>query len=163
MACDDNGGIGKDGSLPWPRNKKDLQYFRELTLNHVVVMGRATWNSGMPKPLAHRKNYVVSRTASNNTFPEADGALLATDIDNQIAKLKEQYPEQIVWMIGGAILFQHALHLVDEIYLNRIKGDYDCDTFIPLPDIEKQFNLEQSTASDDVTYQIWRRKVNATV
>ena len=48
LACDDEWGIGKDGELPWPKNSADLKWFKSTTLNCAVVMGRGTWDGGMP-------------------------------------------------------------------------------------------------------------------
>ena len=43
MAADDKGGVSKNGSMPWPKNSSDLQWFKKHTLNNVVIMGRLTW------------------------------------------------------------------------------------------------------------------------
>ena len=53
-----DGGIGKDGQLPW-RLKADMKFFKETTIgdgNNAVVMGRKTWESIPPKyrPLPKR-------------------------------------------------------------------------------------------------------------
>ena len=60
LACDADWGIGKDGNLPWPHNPADLKWFKQSTLNHTVVMGKATWDSLPVKPLPNRVNVVVS-------------------------------------------------------------------------------------------------------
>ena len=45
-----NGVIGVDGGLPW-HLPDDLRRFKELTLGHVLVMGRKTYESiGRPLP-----------------------------------------------------------------------------------------------------------------
>lgn len=56
-------GIGLSGRLPW-HLARELKYFRQATSNHVVVMGRRTWESIPEKwrPLPARVNVVVSRT-----------------------------------------------------------------------------------------------------
>ena len=56
LACDADWGIGKDGDLPWPHNPADLKWFKQSTLNHTVVMGKATWDSLPVKPLPNRVN-----------------------------------------------------------------------------------------------------------
>ena len=42
MAVDEKGGISKGQSMPWPKNSIDLKWFKENTLNNVVVMGSKT-------------------------------------------------------------------------------------------------------------------------
>ena len=39
-----NGVIGAKGALPW-RLPEDLQHFKQLTMGHTLVMGRATYDS----------------------------------------------------------------------------------------------------------------------
>jgi dihydrofolate reductase len=39
LACDDKGGIGKNGTLPWPKQSEDLAYFKRMTDAQTVVMG----------------------------------------------------------------------------------------------------------------------------
>ena len=38
MAADDLGGISKNGSVPWPKNSSDLQWFKKNTINNIVIM-----------------------------------------------------------------------------------------------------------------------------
>ena len=38
MAVDEKGGISKGQSMPWPKNSIDLKWFKENTINNVVVM-----------------------------------------------------------------------------------------------------------------------------
>ena len=82
MAVDDNGGVSKGKSMPWPKNPKDLQWFKKNTLNQVVLMGRLTWESLPFKPLPNRRNIVLSRSAVVN-------AEYFNNIDDCIKKLKE--------------------------------------------------------------------------
>ena len=62
FAVDHYGGMGFNGTLPWPHNAADLANFKKATTNHVVVMGRNTWDDPkMPKPLPERIVYVASK------------------------------------------------------------------------------------------------------
>ena len=54
-----NGGIGKNGKLPW-HISEDLQNFKKLTLESTILMGRKTWESLPIKPLPKRRNIVLS-------------------------------------------------------------------------------------------------------
>jgi dihydrofolate reductase len=61
LASTNTGGIGLNGTLPWPKHSEDLKWFKEHTSNQIVVMGRKTWDDPMmPKPLPNRINCVVS-------------------------------------------------------------------------------------------------------
>ena len=61
MAVDEKGGISKGQSMPWPKNSIDLKWFKENTINNVVVMGRKTWEDPfMPTPLKSRINVLIT-------------------------------------------------------------------------------------------------------
>ena len=60
LAHDAKYGIGKDNDLPWPKNEADMKWFKAMTLNHTVVMGRKTWDSLPFKPLPNRHNIIVT-------------------------------------------------------------------------------------------------------
>ena len=71
LACDDNGGVSKNGTIPWPKNTKDLSWFKKNTTNNVVVMGSKTWTDPlMPWPLQNRVN--VLATSREAELPGAD-------------------------------------------------------------------------------------------
>jgi len=42
LACDDVGGVSKAGTIPWPKNSKDLKWFKDNTVGNIVVMGSTT-------------------------------------------------------------------------------------------------------------------------
>ena len=53
--------IGNENTIPW-YVPEDLQYFRKTTQNHVVIMGRKTYESFPNGPLPKRLNIVLTRT-----------------------------------------------------------------------------------------------------
>ena len=64
-AQDENGGIGKLGKLPWHLSE-DLQNFKKITLNSVIIMGKNTWKSLTIKPLPKRRNIVLTSSKMDN-------------------------------------------------------------------------------------------------
>jgi dihydrofolate reductase len=150
LACDDNWGIGKNGTLPWPHNPADQKWFKECTVDSTVVMGKTTWDDpDMPKPLPKRKNVVVTST-------DAPGAHIVTDLISAKKMLPQMDLEQDVWIIGGARLVSSLLAYIDEFWLSRIPGTYDCDTFLPKDLIETSFYLHLSEKKDGVYIEKWR-------
>ena len=145
LACDSMGGIGKNGSLPWPHNAKDLANFKRLTDGCTVVMGRCTWESDMPTPLPNRHNVVVSRDQTLS-YPGAD--LLTENIAEHLTEVSKT---STVYVIGGAGLFRDLIDEISILYLTRIEGDYNCDTFLPLEEIKAKFRCMESYAMDDKT------------
>ena len=158
LACDDTGGVSKDGTLPWPNNPKDLKWFKDNTAGHVVVMGSTTWEDPhMPRPLPKRTNVLV--TTRKEDYPGADG-YISGDLNAELKELEETCPGLIIWAIGGPNMIEQCLDSIDEFYLSRIPGNFDCDTHLPLDKIEDQFSLNWQEAHDEVVFQIWK-KTNA--
>ena len=62
-----NGVIGKNGELPW-RLPGELKWFKKITLGHIIVMGRKTWES-LPSALPGRENWVLSRSSNSSQNP----------------------------------------------------------------------------------------------
>ena len=60
VAVDKNWGIGFEGQL-LERLPPDMKYFKEITSNNAVVMGRKTWDSLPLKPLPNRLNLIITK------------------------------------------------------------------------------------------------------
>jgi dihydrofolate reductase len=145
LACDSQGGVGKDNNLPWPPNAKDLKHFKQITSGHTVVMGSKTWMSSMPTPLPNRKNVVVTR---NPNFEAKGATLLTNNISQGLTTLAQS---SIVFVIGGANLFAEVINDISFLHLTRIAGNYDCDTFIDLDVLYKTFVKIDSVEIDNMT------------
>jgi dihydrofolate reductase len=159
LACDDRGGIGKNGTLPWPKNHEDLNYFKRMTDGKTVIMGSATWQSkGMPKPLPNRHNVVV--TLSPELHPGADGYIPSKgkNLIESIREYESWHGLETVWIIGGAKLINEIFLVIDRFYLSRIPGDYDCDTFLPLEKIESSYHRTVVSKGESCVFETWYRK-----
>ena len=52
LAVDDEGGVSKVGKYAMAKNSNDLKWFKNHTLNNVVIMGKLTWiDPFIPTPL----------------------------------------------------------------------------------------------------------------
>ena len=60
--------LGKNNDLIW-HLPNDLKYFKKVTTNHVVVMGKNTFKS-LPKILPNRKNIVLTFPDDSEKFPD---------------------------------------------------------------------------------------------
>ena len=156
LACDDTGGVSRDGTLPWPNNPRDLRWFKDNTAGHVVIMGSTTWEDPhMPRPLPKRKNYLV--TTRKDNFPGADG-YISGELTSSVAKIAEDHPGLITWVIGGPNIIEQTLGVIDEFYLSRIPGDYDCDTHLPLDKIKEKFTMRSADDHPEVRFEVWEKK-----
>jgi len=157
LACDEKGGIGKDGALPWPHNAADMRWFRNNTGGHVVVMGSKTWSDDfMPCPMPKRVN--VLATSAPDKYPGAH-RYICGDLAHQLCLVADDYPGLITWVIGGSDIISQTIDVIDEFYISRITGDYNCDTFLPIDDIEHNFTCMYADGVSNVTFEIWKKKL----
>ena len=158
LACDDTGGVSKNGTLPWPHNSTDLKWFKDNTAGHVVVMGSTTWEDPhMPRPLPKRTNVLV--TTRKEDYPGANG-YISGDLNEELKKLEETCPGLIIWAIGGPNMIEQCLDVIDEFYLSRIPGDYNCDTHLPMEKIESLFKVKWEEEHPEVKFQILTKRSN---
>ena len=103
-----NGGIGKNGRLPW-HIPEDLQNFKKLTLDSTILMGRNTWESLPRRPLPKRRNIVLSSKKVFNVecYTSVEGCIEKL-IDDDIDKLFD----------GGYISFSDDGYILTSTRLN---------------------------------------------
>jgi dihydrofolate reductase len=147
VACTDNGGIGITGKIPWyiPEDLKNFKKITTMTINpqkiNAVIMGRKTWESLPSGLLIDRINIIISNTLKNN---EIIGAMIFKSLKEAHDKLKLIDCIETVFVIGGSKLYQEAMQEYNypKIYLTNIYTKYECDTFIDLNYIIKNYNLK---------------------
>lgn len=103
-----NGAIGKDGALPW-HIREDLEWFKAATMGKSIIMGRKTWDSIGGKPLAGRRNIVL-------TSRPIDGVDCATLIEEAMV-MAGSGPMVI---IGGAEVYRQAMPYVDTMFISAV-------------------------------------------
>ncbi|MDC6448017.1 dihydrofolate reductase [Alphaproteobacteria bacterium] len=157
MAVDDKGGVSKGTSMPWPKNSNDLQWFKKNTLSQIVVLGSKTWEDPfMPAPLKNRINILVTKKNKNH-YPGAD-AYISGDIVKEIIKLEKIYLSKDIFIIGGPEIINQSFDLFKEFYLTRIYGNFNCEKFIDLSQIEKNMKLSEKIISDKTChFEIWKK------
>ena len=158
MAVDDEGGISKNGSMPWPKNSEDLKKFKNITLNNVVIMGRLTWiDPMMPSPLKDRINVLIT-SQSPNLYPGAD-KYISDNLIKNIQKINYEYTNKDVWIIGGANLINQLFELIEVFHLTRIYGNFNCDKKIDIKKIRQNMKIYESAESEDKTckWEVWNK------
>lgn len=128
VAVAENGVIGRDNQLPW-RIKSDLKFFKSVTLNKPVVMGRKTYRS-IGKPLPGRTNIVITR---QQDFA-APGILVAPGIDQALSAARGdalRRDADAIAVIGGTEIFAQTLPLADRLILTLVHANPPGDTYFP--------------------------------
>jgi dihydrofolate reductase len=148
VACTENGGIGKNGKIPW-KISEDMQYFQTITTAvsdnkriNAVIMGRKTWESLQNGPLIGRINIIISNTLKN---VEVNGAIVMKSLSEAHARLRENQFVGTIFVIGGERLYNEAIkdYHYTKIYLTNIYKNYDCDTHIDLRNIAIRYSLSK--------------------
>jgi dihydrofolate reductase len=157
-AMGENRVIGANGKIPW-HLPADFKRFKELTMGHPIVAGRKTFES-IGKPLLGRTNIVVT---SNEQY-RADGCLIAHSLEDAL-KLAEHTPGgKEIFVIGGGEIYKMALPKAQKIYLTRVRGSFDGDTFFPEFDqndwqrVSSEEHKKDEKNQFEFTFTVYERK-----
>lgn len=151
VAYDNHQVIGKDNQMPW-HFKEDLAYFKKITLGHTVFMGRKTYESILKmtkKPLPNRKNIVLSKTLIDDKVEVID------DLETFIKA--HQSSSEIVFIIGGAMVYEATLPYAKRLYITHIDHTYEGDTYFPNWNLS-DFSLIKSESFPPLTFNIYERR-----
>ncbi len=151
-ALSSNYVIGDEGKIPW-FIKGELRRFREITINHNVVMGRKTFDS-IGKTLDKRNNIIIS----NNKELKIDNAIVVSSF---IDALNACNPKQDIYIIGGSKIYEIALPHSEYLLLTLIDKEFKGDTCFPkfdksnwkLINEEKKYDAENKFSYSYLTYK----------
>lgn len=137
VAVDEKWGIGKKNGLLFSL-PEDMKYFREMTLNKVVVMGSNTLKS-FPggKPLKNRVNIVL--------FPGGEKREDCTVVQDlkELSEVLKNYDTDDVFVIGGAMFYKTMLPYCDTAYVTKVKADGKAEVFYENLDALPEWKCEK--------------------
>lgn len=145
VAVDKNWGIGKDNKL-LVSIPSDMKFFREETMNKVVVMGRKTLES-FPNglPLKRRTNIVLTK---DRNYKVKD-AILVHSVEELMEELKK-YDSEDIYVIGGDSIYRQLLSYCDVAHVTKIDYAYEADSYFPNLDEMSEWKVERT--SEELTY-----------
>ena len=147
FATDQVGTFGNRGSLPWPMHKEDMDWFREHTLNQIVVMGRRTWDDPkMKKPLPDRTNCVITSKPLDG-FPSV--RRISGNYKEQLRDLQTIFPSKNIFILGGPDIIVECKDLIDYAYVTHRKGAAFSDVRIDLRSFMTGMRIISSKPSSD--------------
>lgn len=148
-----NRELGKENDLIW-HLPNDLKFFKQVTSNHSIIMGRKTFES-LPRMLPNRKHIVL--TTSENLPSEVE-------VYKELKQLLERYKDttEEIFIIGGASIYSQFLDYSDKLYLTEIdEEDKDADVFFPEFD-KSNYTSELIKENEDngikYKHMVYRRK-----
>ena len=136
-----NNAIGFENKLIyWLPN--DLKRFKELTTGHTIIMGSNTFRSLPKGALPNRRNIVLSRKESG--FP---GCETFSSLEEALANCNDT---ELVYVIGGEMLYRTAITKADILYLTEIDDTPSAaDAFFPDFSKEEWIATETEVHSKD--------------
>lgn len=149
---DENRVIGNGNSLPWPKEKSDLKFFKEKTSGGSLIMGRKTFQGLGTLHLVNRKIYVLTHfnpyswSVSNLNFQSGSAT-------THIIKDVNDLPEQDYWVCGGKAVYELFLPKMCEFFVTYIKGQYEGDVI--MPEFEKQFKYSKTIDGNMNYHTVW--------
>lgn len=129
--------IGKDNKMLY-HIPKDLAFFKRKTVNHVIIMGRKTFES-LPGMLPNREHWVITRDTSFNkarSFSSIDDVLEAID------------PNVDYYIIGGGEIYKQFMPYANCLYITEVDDFKVGDVRFPSIDMTK-WNLSISRTDFD--------------
>lgn len=154
VAVTENQVIGDGEKMLW-HLPKELKYFKEVTLNHSVIMGRKTFES-IGRPLPNRRNIIITKQ-HDYQHPDID---VANSIKEALLYCRD---ERAVFFIGGGNIYEQVLPIAHRIYLTRIHTELDGTTKFPVLS-EEDWELEEQVKhfkdekhAYDFTLEIYNR------
>lgn len=161
--------IGKDGTMAW-HVPEDLAFLKRMTMGNPVIMGRKTWESlgEEYRPLPGRQNIVITRDPDYFL----NGALIANSIEEAYdmarlsAKASTGEDDPLVWIMGGAQVYESALEMADGVVITDVDLEVpDADAFAPMipfdwETVESDPDRGWHTAANGTRYRrtIYRKK-----
>lgn len=145
VAVDKNWAIGNQNKL-LVSIPADMKFFRETTMNKVVVMGRKTLES-FPNglPLKKRTNIVITRDKNY----QVKDAIVVHSVEEAVEELKK-YDEEEIYVIGGESIYRQMLPYCKVAHVTKINHAYEADTYFP--NLDEMEDWEVTGVSDEQTY-----------
>ena len=122
-AVADNGAIGKNNQLLW-KIPEDLKYFRKITKDKTIVMGRKTYES-IGKLLPDRENVIITRKLDYNV----EGAIIVNSLEEFLLSRMDSKDE--IMIIGGGEIYKKAVNYANKMYITEVNTKPEADVFFP--------------------------------
>ena len=158
VATANNRVIGKDNDIPWYL-PADLKYFKRVTLNHHIIMGRKCFQS-IGRPLPKRTNVIITR----NPYFIASSCIVVNSLEEALS-VAENNGETEVFIIGGGQIYELAMPYIDRLYLTEVDLEVDGTVYFPEINLEEwELTTTESHLPDEknkhaYTFKVLNRKL----
>lgn len=162
VALDLDFGIAKNGRIPW-KCSLDMNFFRNMTLDNIVIMGYSTFLSLPNRPLVNRINIVLTRKDVSN-FIMTDNLLFVNNIQEIFIYLhtrncSDLSPNKNIFIIGGKQIYELFYPYIETFWVSQINNKFECDILFDWDHFLTQFSIEKNMLIDkDVSIYKYTKK-----
>jgi dihydrofolate reductase len=125
-----NGVIGAGNDIPW-RIPADWRRFKALTMGHVLIMGRKTYDS-IGRALPGRTTFVITR----DRMWRGEGVRAVPSVDEALDQALLLHP-QTVFVAGGGEIYRAAWDRLTGLEITEVAQYPDGDVKFPEIDPEQ--------------------------
>lgn len=137
VAKSSNNVIGNNNELLW-KIPNDLKYFKKVTTNSIVIMGRKTLES-IGKFLPNRLNIIISKQSEElkEIYKDYNNCLFFDKYDDIFLFINHQEFYKNIFVIGGGEVYKYFIdnNLINKYYITEIKQEFEGDAYFPDVDL----------------------------
>lgn len=152
VAVNRNNVIGKGHSIPF-YSKKDLQHFKNMTMDNICLVGRKTYET-----IANLKDRIFIVITNDKEYKvHFDNAYVVHSYDEAL-KLATELKCEKLFVIGGGKVYRDTFKFADELIVTHINDESKGNVFYKIPKkffvVEtKDLGCEQYPNSDIKIYR----------
>lgn len=150
--------IGNDNKIPW-YIPEDLKLFQKITKNHIIVMGRKTFESLPNGPLKNRINVVI--TNQKELYDKNNETLIYSNFENSFALLEtlQKEMQKEVFIIGGNTIYKQYFEYCTKFHVSFINNTQSGDTTFPhnIQYFQDHYILITKDEKTDFTYFMFEK------
>jgi dihydrofolate reductase len=116
---------------------EDLKRFRNITTNHIVIMGRKTFDT-LKKPLKNRINIVIT---TNESYKNSINLFFCKleDLDNVLNTIN--LLNKRIFLIGGCDIYNKLFDKCDKLHLTIVYKNIDHKNKLPYDKINNNYEI----------------------
>lgn len=147
VCVDKNWGIGYQGEL-LTHIPEDIKFFKEMTTNNVVIMGRKTYESLPVKPLSNRTNIVITSKVNGKEINKDGVMFVSMDFIKTYLETLSPISPIDYYIIGGGQIYKELLPYCHTSYVTKVNCAYkNVDTYFP--NLDEIKNWEEWVEEDN--------------
>lgn len=156
--------IGNDNDLLY-HIKEDLQNFKRMTTNNVVIMGRKTYESLPKRPLPNRFNIVITRDLTYKV--DGDNVVIVNSVEDAVKLCEESFNDIECFVIGGGQIYNEFLNkdYISRMYITEVLDNTEGNVVFPIIKLDEwklfyESSYQINSSEHDFKFKIYDKNRN---